>query len=149
MTDNEVWVGAYTFEQSPGVPDTGLTGSTGVFVQQHNATIDNLRLRGNTTIANEIGVRVATHRNGLNLYIDTSGGGGGFNDSGDRILKFDADSMTGTTTANGICYVVYEGGMSPETPVQIPANWGSGLRIFTRVNTASTWTELTTGHAYP
>jgi hypothetical protein len=44
ISDCDVEVGAYTFEQSPGVPDTGLTGSTGVFVDANNIVIDNLKI---------------------------------------------------------------------------------------------------------
>lgn len=62
----------------------------------------------------------------------------------DELVRFDDD--TDTNMISGIVYVVYEVG---EVPVRIDNTWTSALRIFTRLNTSSTWVELTPGTAYP
>jgi hypothetical protein len=141
MTDCEVRFPDYTFSGS-----TNVTGSTGVYVQQHDARLKNIQLTGSPQDG-EIGVRVASGRNRVYIEVDTSGNGAedpmtsnGVDGTNDRVVKFDDNTTT------GIVYVVHE---SSEEPVQIPADWGSGLKIYTRLNTATTWTELEEGEAYP
>jgi hypothetical protein len=144
MTDCEVRFPNYTF---PG--DTSLTGSTGVFVQQHDARLKNIQLTGSAQNG-EIGVRVVDDRNSIYIDVDTSGNGAsqglGFAGSNDRIVKFDADANMDGITTSGVVYVTYEFG---ETPIEIPTGWTSALKIYKRLNTSSAWTELTTGTAHP
>jgi hypothetical protein len=83
MADCEVEFPDYTFGGH-----TGITGSTGVYMQHHNARVENLQLTGSAQ-AGEIGVRVgdggpADGLNGIYIYVDSSGNGAGFDDSGDR-----------------------------------------------------------------
>jgi hypothetical protein len=143
VSDCDIEVGAYTFEQSPGVPDTDLTGSTGVFVEANNVIIDNLKITGDASGANvedEIGVRVGAGKNGGDFFIDARGGG--FNDGEDCVVRFDdADNCTGM-----VWYILYATG---DRPVQIPSGWGPTLKIFKRSDLESDWTQLTTGQAYP
>jgi hypothetical protein len=142
MTDCEVRFPDFSFGGH-----TGITGSTGVYLQQHNARVKNIQLTGSPQNG-EIGVRVAEDRTSIYIDVDSSGDGAsmgsGFAGSNDRLVKFDADSAPNLTS--GIVYVTYESG---EIPVEIPAGWTSALKVFIRLNSSSTWTELTTGQAYP
>ena len=147
MTDCEVAFPNYTFGGH-----TGITGSTGIFVQQHDARVKNIQLSGSPQNG-EVGVRVLNDRNSIYIEVDTSGNGApdpmtnnGFDGTNDRIVKFDADGDMDGITTSGVVYVTHE---STEKPVEIPAGWTSALRIFTRLNTSSSWSELTTGQAYP
>jgi hypothetical protein len=138
ISDCRIEVGAYTFDS-----DTNLVGSVGVLVGANNTTIDNLRIRGDsagTNIAGETGVRVLPSLMGGHFVIDASSGG--FDEAGDEVVKFDdADLITGQ-----IWYITYAAG---DTPVTIPSGWTSALTIYTRTSAAGTWTQLTTGQAYP
>jgi hypothetical protein len=143
MADCEVEFPNYTFDG-----DTGITGSTGVYVQQHNARIENLQLTGSPQ-AGETGVRILNDRNGIYVFVTSAGNGSNFDDDAgggvdDELVLFDPDS--GTNTTSGIVYVVHESG---EDPVRIDDSWTSALKIYTRLNTSSSWTELTPGTAYP
>jgi hypothetical protein len=138
ISDCRIEISAYTFSG-----DTNLVGSVGVLVGANNTTIDNLRIRGDsagTNIAGETGVRVLPSLMGGHFVIDASSGG--FNEAGDEVVKFDdADLITGQ-----IWYITYAAG---DTPVTIPSGWTSALTIYTRTSAAGTWTQLTTGQAYP
>jgi hypothetical protein len=144
VSDCDVEVGAFTFGQGTPNPDTNLRGSTGVLVEAHNVVIDNLKIHGNPGISNEIGVRIATDRNGGDFLIDARGGG--FSQSGDCVVQFDTPG-TGQEHCEGqVWYILYSDG---DTPVRISPGWGPTLKIFTRSNLESDWTPLTTGKAYP
>ena len=143
MTDCEVRFPDYTINPMTA---TNVTGSTGVYVQQHDTRLKNIQLTGSPRDG-EIGVRVASGRSRVYIEVDTSGNGAedsmttnGFDGTNDRVVKFDDNTTT------GIVYVVYE---FSEKPVQIPSGWGTGLKIYTRLNTATDWTPLTTGNPYP
>jgi hypothetical protein len=139
VSDCDVEVGAFTFGQNTPNPDTNLRGSTGVLVEAHNVVIDNLKIIGNPDVSSEIGVRVAPTRTGGDFFIDARGGG--FDDSGDRVVKFDANDCTGQ-----VWYILHKAG---DIPVEIPADWAPSLKIFTRSNLESDWTPLSSGVAYP
>jgi hypothetical protein len=119
--------------------DTGKTGSVGVYAQQHAARIEGVRLQGSDQ-SNEVGVRVAPSRNRVYIEVDTVGQE--FDQAGDSVVTFDDPLST------GLVYITYLPG---ETPLTIPANWGSGgsLRIFKRLGEAGTWTEVSQGVAQP
>jgi hypothetical protein len=145
MADCELAFPNYTINSMTA---TGVTGSTGVYVQQHNARIENLQLTGSAQ-AGETGVRILNDRNGIYVFVTSAGNGSNFNDDAgggvnDELVRFDTDADTNTTS--GIVYVVYESG---EVPVRIDNTWTSALKIYTRLNTSSTWTQLTPGTAYP
>jgi hypothetical protein len=144
MTDCEVRFPDFSFGGH-----TNITGSTGIYLQQHDARLINIQLSGSPQNG-EVGVRVAEDRRSIYIEVDTSGNGanpmtgGGFAGSNDRIVKFDPN--TETNLISGIVYVTHEPG---ENAVEIAAGWTSALKIFTRLNSSPTWTELTTGQAYP
>jgi hypothetical protein len=143
MTDCEVRFPDYTFSG-----DTGVTGSTGVYMQQHNARIENVQLTGSPK-AGETGVRVLNDLNGIYVSVSSAGNGSNFNDDAgggvnDELVLFDSDPDTNMTS--GIVEIVYETG---EVPVRIGSNWTSNLTIRFRQNTTDAWTELTPGTAYP
>jgi hypothetical protein len=78
---------------------------------------------------------------GVPFGLDTSNNGSGFDDTGDWILKFDANGMGGTN-ATGVCYVVYDDNEDNHV-VQIPGGApGAGLKIYIRHKSTPTWTEL-------
>jgi hypothetical protein len=144
MTDCEVRFPDFSFANH-----TDITGSTGVYLQQHNARLKNIQLTGSPQNG-ETGVRIAEDRTSIYIDVDTSGNGPqagtskGFGGTNDRIVKFDPN--TGPYETSGVVYVTYEAG---ETPIEIPAGWSSALKIYTRLNTSPIWTEFTTGQAYP
>jgi hypothetical protein len=105
--------------------------------------IDNLKINGSAT-AGEIGVRVAANRDGGDFLIDARGGG--FDESDDRVVKFDAPGMSQQHNQGQNWYILHN---PNDTPVEISAGWGATLKIFTRSTSAGVWTELTTGNAYP
>jgi hypothetical protein len=124
--------------------DTTFFGSTGVFVQQHDAVIRGLRLAG-SSLSNERGVRVEDDRNNIYIEADSSGGaaaaGYNFAQSGDAVVYFDNDP---TPTWSGIVYITHE---PNDRPLKIPANWSSALEIYTRTNGTGVWTKVPTGTA--
>jgi hypothetical protein len=145
ISDCDIEVGAFTFKQADGSDDTGLEGSTGILLDANNVTIDNLKIIGNIDISGEIGIRVLPHRTGGEFFIDARGGG--FRTAtGDRVVKFDAPGMGQNHCTGQVWYILHDG---LDTPVEISANWGSNLQIFTRSSTAGEWIRLTTGVAYP
>jgi hypothetical protein len=105
VTDCDVEVGAYTFPSDVNSPN--LTGSIGVIVASDNVTIDNLKIIGNSDRANEIGVRVAPNRFGGDFFIDARGGG--FENTGDCVVKFDSPSMGQNFCQGQVWYVAEKG----------------------------------------
>jgi hypothetical protein len=138
ISDCDIEVGAFTFSG-----DTNLTGSTGVIVAAGNITIDNLKIIGSDR-TDELGIRVAPNLYGGDFLIDARGGG--FDDTDDRVVKFDSPGMGQIHGAGQVWYILYREG---DEPVEISSNWGSGLKIFKRSLVQSEWTQLTTGQAYP
>ena len=149
VSDCDVEVGDYTFTYNDE-PDTGVKGSTGIFVEAHNVIIDNLKIRGDASgasVANEIGVRVAVGRQGGDFYIDARGGG--FDDTNDCVVKFDTPG-TGQTYPTGQRWYILHAGL--DVPVRITpgtVGWGSTLQIFRRSDSQSEWTEIPTNTTYP
>jgi hypothetical protein len=143
MTNCEVRFPDFTLADN-----TNPTGSTGVYMRQHNARIENLQLSGSER-AGETGVRILNDLNGIYVSVSSAGNGTNFNDDAgggvnDELVLFDTDPNMNTT--NGIVEIVYESG---EVPVRIGSNWTSNLTIRTRQNDSDEWTTLNFGMAYP
>jgi hypothetical protein len=140
VSDAEIEVSGYA---TPG--DTNLTGSVGIIVAAHDTILDNIKIRGDasvagTSVAGDTGVRVLASRTGVRMNIDATGGG--FNDAGDEVVLFDdADACAGVE-----CYVTYAVG---DTPYTIPSGWPATVRLFKRTADETTWTEIATGTAQP
>jgi hypothetical protein len=95
---------------------------------------------GDPDISGEIGVRVGADRDGGDFFIYARGGGFREN-TGDRVVKFDANDCTGM-----VWYIIHD---ALDEPVEIPANWGPSLKIFTRAGNSADWVQLNTGQPYP
>jgi hypothetical protein len=123
----------------PFPSDTGKTGSVGIYVQQHGARIEGVRLQGSDQ-SNEVGVRVGPSRN--RVYIDVDTITQQFDQAGDSVVTFDDPLST------GLVYITYSSG---ETPLTIPANWGAGgsMKIWKRLGETGAWIEVTQGVAQP
>jgi hypothetical protein len=119
--------------------DTGKTGSVGIYVQQHGSRIEGVRLQGSDQ-SNEVGVRVAAGRSPV--YIEVDAITDQFRHAGDSIVTFEDHLST------GLVYITYG---PNETPLTIPANWGTGgsLKIWKRLGSAGEWTPVTQGVAQP